>query len=324
MKNKNLLLILAALALAAGAAYVWYARGKKASGPAMNQVFAVADTARIDSIILTSRMKGRHTAARRADGWVLDGGEQIAPAIVQQLLMTIGEIKVKRPCTRAEREIVIKQMATENTRVDVYRQGEHAITYFISNASTDEGQGSYGLLEGSEEPVVLHVANWQGFVGARFVVDGLNWRNKRLFASTPAALERVQIAFPARPADDVELVLNGRNFSMTGVERMDTSRVVALAMAFNAIFIEDYFDNVRIRDSLKQALPYAIVTVKDKSPARSHELRLYQPPLTGRLTLDSLDRMPGLVADKNWYVTLQPQNYLQLLRPRSFYAKPGA
>ena len=324
MKNKNLWLLAIVLALAALAIRTYRNSAKTSSGGASAQVFSVTDTAIVNKVVVTSRTTGRHLLERRPQNvWMLDSATEVSPAMAQQLLMTLHDVQVKRLCTRAERDRIIKMMATNNMKVEVWTAGEPARTFFLGDP-TDESQGNYALLEGEEDPVVVNLASWQGYISARFDVDGVAWRTKHLFRSTPRTLQRVQVSFPATPSEDVDVRFEaGPTYKLAGVEHPDTSRLVQFLTSFSQIYIEEYIVNPRFADSLSKVMPLAIVTVRDLDPKKSHELRLFKPTYIPEGQKNP-ERVIGYIADQKQAVTLQTQNFVPLLTPKSAFMKPAS
>lgn len=325
MKKQNLW-IAAGLAVLAGLAwYVLQKSSKTTSGPAVDQVFAYSDTGSIDRIVVTQRggINRRHILERQADkSWLIDSSVEAAPAMAEQLLLTVNALKVKRPCTRAEREIVIKDMAVKNERVQVYAKGELVHTFYLGGV-TDEAQGNYGLLEGSEEPVVVNMPNWQGYVSPRFEIDPVAWRNKHLFRSVPRSLLQVQVQYPTHPEDDFEVNANpGKGFELVGVAHPDTGRLFQFLAYFGQIYVEEYLDNAKEADSLSKQRPLAIVKVKDLNPKYSHELRLYDIPEKQKDPRSKEEHIFGLIVDQKQAISLQPQNYRPLLIRKADLTKP--
>lgn len=325
MKKTNLWIAAGLAVLAALAWYVLQKSSKTISGSAVNQVFAFPDTGLVDRIVVTQRggRSSRHILERMPDNsWRIDSSVEAAPAMSEQVLLTLNALKVKRPCTKAEREIVIKDMAVKNEKIEVYSKGERVHTFYLGGV-TDEAQGNYALLEGSEEPVVVNMPNWQGYVSPRFEIDRVAWRNKHLFRSVPRSLLQVQVQYPTHPEDDFEVNANpGKGFELVGVAHPDTGRLFQFLTYFGQIYVEEYLDNAREADSLLKARPLAIVKVKDLNPKNSHELRLFDLPEKLKDPRSKEEHIFGLIVDQKQAISLQPQNYRPLLVRKADLTKP--
>jgi len=321
MKNNNIWLLLGLALLVAAAWYVYQQSNKRTLGDSIQQTFLLADTASISKIIITKRLGNSNTLTRTKNGWSINQKTEAAPAIVQQLLVTIHDLQVKRPCTRAEREVVIKEMATDNLKVEIYTGDGSPFIYFLGGP-TDESQGNYALLDGSEEPVVLYLPNWQGYISPRFAIDSVEWRNKQLFRSSPQTLQSVSVSFPTNPTEDFTVnVDRTKGFSLASGDMMDTAKTAEFLTAFSRIYISEYLTEPRVADSINRQTPMAIVSVKDANPAYSHEVRLYPKPIKNQKDILNQDRILGYIPAQRQAVTLQPQNVYPLLTPKSSLIK---
>jgi len=309
------------MALLAGAAYILFSQ-RNTSGTAVTQVFAYTDTAAIDKIVIEQRGSPAHTLTRApgAHAWLLDGKIKTAPGLVQQMLATLHELKVKRPCTRAERKEVIKQMATFNFKIMLEGNGQQLHSFFLGS-STDEGQGNYALLPDAEEPVVVHLPNWQGYVSARFVINPEDWENKLLFGSLGRTLQQVSVSWPAQPAENFTLKITGKSFALATGQPLDSSAAINLILSLSGIYVETYLREPKLADSLARTTPVAIVALQDSRPGYSHTLHLYPSPYKSLDSLKNQQRILGYIADTKQAITLQPQNVLPLMIRKTDLAK---
>jgi hypothetical protein len=317
---KNLLVGVAVLVLGFTAWFVLRKNSVKQTVDVAATEFGVVDTAHISRIFISN--KNGHTADLTRKGgqqWVLNNKLEAAPAMVGMLLTTLHDLGMKRPVTSQEREYVIRNLAVRHLKVEVYTAGQLAKSYFIGDEA-DEQQGNYALLDGQEQPYVVHIPSWQGFPSSRFNVNEKGWRSKHLFRSTPRTLQRVEVRYASRPEDNVRIEFTKGKFRLAGVERVDTAKLVDFLLHLKQTFVESYLDTPpQVADSLLRISAPFTVLVEDIDPTRSHTLRLYPGPEgTGA------DAMLGLIEDLKQPITMQVQSYKPLLISRKELTRKGS
>lgn len=147
-----------------------------------NQEFYIEDTLNINKIILSNRNLDKITFERVKDSstWHLNNNIQVNQSSMNLLLKTLKEMRIKNPISRAALKNVIKRMSNQNTKAQIYYKNKLFKTIFIGGETQDQ-LGTYMMLENAQEPYVIHIPGFNGYLSSRFSCKELFWRNRNIF-----------------------------------------------------------------------------------------------------------------------------------------------
>jgi hypothetical protein len=201
------------LAVVAGAAALirWTLVSQSDVSGAWEADFALPDTAAIDRIFIAD-MDGGSVLVERMEGeryWQLNGKHFARKDAVDLLLKTALRAGVRGPVPAAERETVIRLLASRGKKVEWYTGGDTpAKTWYIGTA-TPSHTGTYMLLETEEgkaaEPFIVHMEGFSGFLSTRFFTDEREWRYTGVFDFPGRELESVTCINTAIPAASFQI-----------------------------------------------------------------------------------------------------------------------
>lgn len=198
--NKNLRLFYLLLAVTAMAAGLRYYKGldrmELNSGAAD---FAVQDTAAVDRIFIADK-DGNTALLQRTSGryWSLNGVHLARKDAVDLLLKTFLRARVQSPVPHAERDNVNRLLAGRAKKVEIYQGGETPVKTWYIGTATQNHTGTYMVLGDAqghvaEEPFIVHMEGFTGFLSTRFFTDEREWRYTGVFDYPGAELAQVEI-----------------------------------------------------------------------------------------------------------------------------------
>lgn len=271
--KKTILLSALFILLGVGA---WYAlRLKKSDSGTMQSPdmdFAVKNTQDIYKIFLADR-KGRQALLERKEGnnWVYNNQYPARPTAVNLLLETIRQVRVFYVPTKASEENLIKSLAAEGIKVEIYgKDNDKLKTYYVGGLTNDE-TGTYIIMDGSEQPYVAHLPGFTGQIRGRYMLGDDNWRSRHVFSEKPEDIQSVSVEYPQRKSNSFRLEKTGKAqyqvlpyFSTTPVIQSSLRKgiVEAYLLGFEEKIAEAYETDNPDRDSISALVPFSIVTVK--------------------------------------------------------------
>ncbi|MFN0213241.1 MAG: hypothetical protein ACKVT2_03220, partial [Saprospiraceae bacterium] len=149
-------------------------------------------------------------------------------------------------------------------------KGKSMKTYYVGGVTNDE-RGTVLMMEGSEQPYLVHVPGFIGQIRLRFFVGDDQWRDKAIFREKPEDIQSVFVEYPQRKNESFKLEKTaeasygvkpffGTTKLMTSPQRKGVAE--AYLVQFESIVAEAFETENPLRDSVKALVPFAIVTMK--------------------------------------------------------------
>ena len=144
--------------------------------------FSITDTLAIDKIVLKNRNleKIKLERGKKSNHWILNDTLIANQYAVNLLLRTIKDMRIKNPIARTALENVIKRMAIQHVKVDVFENRKLKKRIYIGGETPDQ-LGTFMMIKGAQEPYVLHIPGFHGYLSSRFSCKEHLWKNKQIF-----------------------------------------------------------------------------------------------------------------------------------------------
>lgn len=273
MKKKNLI-VLALLAIV-GSVGAWYLMSKEDSNlEGYDFHFAIKDTTDVAKVFLADRAGKTVTLTRENSAkWLVGGKYEAQSDMIKTLLETLNRVELKFRLPRNAVADVVKDIATEGIKVEVYNKSGKIMRTFYVGGSTSDDRGTFMMMENSNEPYVMHIPGFQGMLRPRFLTDEQDWRDRFVFKMQPQNIKMVSVEYPNQQAKSFKLIRDGSNFKVEPfyaiVPRINRpvvqGMVAAYLQGFEKLGIEGFEAGNSKADSLKQSPVFAKVTVIDKN-----------------------------------------------------------
>ncbi len=145
------------------------------------RAFHVVDTTTIKKITLENKNLEKVTLHRiNSETWILNDSLTANKYLIDLILKTLKEMRIKKPIARAALPNVIKKMAIQNTKVEITQKNNKVKTIYIGSETPDQ-LGTYMMIKNAKEPYVIHIPGFHGYLSSRFSCKQHLWRSKQLF-----------------------------------------------------------------------------------------------------------------------------------------------
>lgn len=330
MKNKTIILIIILLILSM---ITWFFLLKKKQTSTLNideTDFTVTDTAAVDSLFIAAKDGRNNLFKRLSNGrWSINNKYLVREDMIKMLLETMKQMVVKRPVSQAARNNVIKTLAVNGNKVEVYSKGKLQKVFYVGG-NTNDYLGSYFIMQGSENPYILHIPGFNGFISGRFDVKEIEWRNRELFQSTLRTIQSLSVSYPQKPVgsrqsvvdnmhideNSFKIVYDNGEFKIEGINPIDTAKLISYLNYYQNIQIEHYFSSLKenFRDSLEQVTPLCIIRLTDINERNSKGIKMYSKK-------DNPDQMIGVLDKTDEIVSIQYYVFDKLMVKKDFFSK---
>ena len=177
---------------------VWQMRFKN-SDSSLSYDFAISDTASISKIFIAD-MKGNSISLDKTENnWEINNRYKVRNNSMEIILQTIKSISVQRPVSESRYNKVIKDLATNGVKIEIYQNREEkpTKTYTIGNNTADHS-GTYMILKNQEHPYIMHIIGFNGILGPRYGLQGQEvsatiWRDRNIFKLKAEEIKSLQL-----------------------------------------------------------------------------------------------------------------------------------
>jgi hypothetical protein len=317
--------------------------------------FSIQDTALVTKIFLADKKDRQVLLERGPNGrWTVDGKYPAHQVKIQSFLKTLKDLKVRNPVPLAARDNVITRMAAIAKKVEVYQvtptinlfnvvklfpREKNVRTFYVGDV-TQDNQGTFMLMDGAEEPFVVHIPGFRGFVASRFSTITDEWRDYTVFSTQIGDIRSVQVEFPLETGESFRFdVDDEKNITLTDLTSMqqvtgfDTIRALNFLTAFQDIRFESLLESVVEKnyiDSVLSTAPKTIITLTDRK-GQVNEVKIFHKKGFAALYQEDgaalepfdLDRAYALVNNGEDFVLIQYYVFDRVTRKFSYFIRRG-
>ena len=168
MKKKNRILIIITVAVVVAAALIAYLLSR----PTFKQDYHIEDIASITKIFLADKENNEVTLTRVSDSsWVVDNQYPASQPMVDLLLETIHDMRIRQQVNKNAAPNAIKDIAAHGVKVEIYQNDpfinwfggrlklfsrERLTTTYYVGRETQDMMASFMYRKGDDAPYIIH------------------------------------------------------------------------------------------------------------------------------------------------------------------------
>lgn len=349
-KGKTLILLATVLILGIATWIIVALRGQNHTFTQDFQIEAAAIPGGVEKVFLADKENNSVTLTRVSDSlWLVDDQFPANQSLVDLMLRTLADMRIRSVVNKASAENVTKQMAAKSIKVEVYYK-DYRINWFGGRLrlfkhtkceviyvghDTQDMMATYMYREGDKSPFIVHIPGFRGCISPRFFTDPYLWRSHSIVSLPVQQIARVELEIPSMPAESFAVVREGDGFSFnllspaTRVDGFDTARVAQLLSSFVNLNFDEYakvVPKVELDTTFSQA-PRTILRVTS-TDGDTRELKTFikysnpddlrAMPDTAMYQVFDLDRLYAVIDNKDT-VLIQYFSFDNILQPASFF-----
>jgi hypothetical protein len=279
--NRNIfILILVVLALAG--IYYLVSRRPWSTNAALATDFSVKDTGAVTKIFLAERNGGKVLLERKpGNRWQVNQHLPADASKIDMLLATLHDMQVLKPVDPNTHNKAIGILATRGIKTEVYTGDKLIRTIYVGTETPDQ-TGTFMMLEGADEPFIIHIPGFVGFLTPRFFTNEIKWKDKLIFNERVDEIAMVTVAYPGDPKNSFTIENTQALVLKDGagnVIRADSGLLKYYLAGFAGLYAEGYQPDMRAAtiDSIRHTQPFCIVEVREKSGGNKKLAVHYKP-----------------------------------------------
>lgn len=306
-KNRIILIITVVLAAVAIGFYI-----TGGSGTIKQELkdFAVKDTNTIDKIFMADRSGNKVLLEKKGKSyWMLNGKYQARQNSINTLLYTIASLDVRNPVAKAAYNNVVKQLASNGIKIEIYQAGERTKTYYVGGPTQDQ-MGTFMLLENSSTPFVMYIPGFDGYLTPRYFTQVADWRDMSIFRYQQGEIRKIEVSYNEAPDNSFVVEASGEDSYVLKDTKgnsvnIDPAVIRNYVASYKDVNMESFIDPVQKDSILKKAPAIQIRVTGNGNLTRT--LKLYHKPNDtgstddhGKLNIYDIERMYATVDDKDF------------------------
>jgi hypothetical protein len=274
MKKSSLIVITLLLLLAGVSVYIYTNKSRLSTVDEDARNFRYKDTASVTRIFIADKDGNKADLKRTKKGWVVNDKYTCRTDAVLNLLEVIKLVEVKMPVPKTQRESVLKYMAGQALKVEIYA-GEELVKQYYVGHEADDSEGSYMLLTDIEsgknykDPFICFIPGFKGFLLPRFIANENEWRDRIVMNYIPPQLKQVRFQNFEAPADSSFIIdlINANQFRLRDGKNkeiaFDDSKMRQYLVYLQNISYEVLLTgkNKKLQDSLLAVKPFSSITI---------------------------------------------------------------
>lgn len=284
---KKLIILLISLMVVVGLAiYAIKLNNNKGKSDTELIEFAVKNVENVDKVIISDPFGRTFEIIKGADNmWTDKDGDCISQESVGFILDAFKNIEFKGYLPESSHAQYTKMMITQNTKVEIFENGEWSKTWFIGPSSQDH-YGQIMLLDDSnygksDIPVLMKVKGMNGIIEPRFFADPKKWMCTNIFRLANSQISKIDVKFNEEKERSFSVTKKGSELHVyrqnRELQNVDTAMIFRYLNNYQKIHFEkpNYELSPEQCDSVKRTTPFCVLTVTETN-GNSTKLRCFR------------------------------------------------
>lgn len=279
-KTKNKIILLTSLALIVLVVVALLMRNNST----LEQNYHIDDPQTITKIVIDDKDGNHLELVKQNDSLWQANNSPANMKVVDMLLSTLKDMRIREPIAQAARNNIVKQLAASGKSVKIY-QNTYTInlgfiklfkkekltkTIFVGS-ETQDNMGTYMMLKGEDNPCIMYIPRLKGYLSTRFSALEDFWKSHAVFKYNKDEIAQIKVEIPNQNNESFTLTKNGDGFDFILLESgqklqtFDTLKVKALLSSCFELNYESVAKNISKleQDTIFGKHPAFILTVKD-------------------------------------------------------------
>ncbi len=354
MKKRNLIIIAVVIVLGIVTAVVF---SNKSKNHTFEQDYHIENVNTITKIFMSDKLDNSVLLTRAEDDttWVVNGKYPASQGKMDLLLETLNQMRIRQKVNRNAVRNIVKNLSVSSTKVEVYQEvpfinwfggklqlfkrEKLVATYYVGH-ETQDNMGTYVFREGDDEPCVVHIPGFRGFLGPRFESVPDLWRSHRIVDLPVTDIQSVKVEIPSQPQESFEVRRHnddGFDFYMQNqmVPAFDTVRVAQLLSSFVNLNFDQFagvVPKVELDTTFSREPSFRLSVTSTKGETRSlctyvkftnPDLLMEEGAKDKYIDFFDVDRLYAILDTKDT-VLIQYYVFDDILQPASFFLGKGS
>jgi hypothetical protein len=203
----------------------------------------------------------------------LNGSTDVDPGVFANIQAALTKMRMLYKPAQAATKTVLSSLKTNGIQVDIYTNDEtKPDKIFFVGTDTQKGEGTFMLLNGSDQPYVMHLPGLAGGLRSRFEQPEKNFRDKFIYKFTAASLKTIRVEYPKDQSQSFEIQVEAEPMISSLLAqytlpktKQNSGKIQSYIGIFESTGTEGVFNDFPMKDSLFTLIPDCVITLSLKS-----------------------------------------------------------
>jgi len=232
--------------------------------------FTISDFSTVSKIVIKHVKLQPLVFTRSKSGWMLNQTSNVDPAVFTNIQAALTGMRMLYKPPVATTQTVMKSIKQNGIQVDVYTNDSDAPEkIFFVGTDTQKGDGTFMLLNGSNQPYVMHLPGLHGGLRSRFEQPEKNYRDKFIYQFPLKSIQSIQVNYPKHEVESFRIQMQPNiNVSPLISSAINPSgplldaKILAYTDQFASTGSEGLFNDFPLKDSLQYLVPDCIISIQ--------------------------------------------------------------
>lgn len=355
MKKNTIVLIVALVLILLATVVMLYENGVwfNANKAFSSDSFAIKDTSKVTKIFMADKYGFSVLLTRTNNGWTVQDTLTAMPEKIESLLSIMMNIRVKNSVPLNAQSNINSILSYSGIKVEVFEkrpkfklfglqfgEKEKIIKVYYMGPATQDNVSNYAYLEGMNEPCIVYIPGFRGFLTPQYSVEAEEWISQSVFATKLTRIEKLEITDFIEPEESFTVEKTGPRFfnlyngQQQLIAHYDTTRLIDMLSEYRNRNFE-YVVKDLSQEKIDSILTYNLwKKIKlTNTDGEEKEITLYKKKYIGYFDItkeDSSEEKPAWDADrffitigkdKNTLYSMQFYHFGRQTLPLSYFLK---
>jgi hypothetical protein len=271
--NKKIIFLCLALALIIGLYFILN-KDTVSTISANERDFNFESTDKIDKIFIKNKFTKEYVTLTKksAREWMVNNEYVGNIYHIDILLETLRKIRVKKPVSDKQINQVIKNLALNGHKVEIYENGKLSKVFYVGNNTLDE-MGTYFYMDKAKEPFICHIPGFKGFLNSRFYTNQNSWRTKNIFSAKDEEIKYIDVKWMDAPMNSFHIdnsektpLIFSNNQKLENNKTINLNKLKSYLKLWENLSFEGFPINLSLQqiDSISKTTPILELKLTDK------------------------------------------------------------
>jgi len=234
--------------------------------------FGVADKESIHKIVVKRQNDQIVFQKKDNNNWMLNDTYLADEGVFSNMINVIHKMRMKSIPSKNATENIKESIKNGGIKVEVFDKNDKNLRTFYIATDMQSGDGTYMLLEGSNQPYAMELPALDGGLRSRFEQPLRNYRDKTIYRESAGSIKSISVNYPKDIKSSFQINLINENYELSPLdpltEKMEKlynpNKIKTYLDYFEQMGAEGFANDYVAKDSVRALIPFCTIHIEKK------------------------------------------------------------